>query len=224
MKKILIIDDEIGILHVIEAFFTDKDYTVLKAQDAEGALKKLSENPDIILLDITMPHIDGITFCSQIREKTLCPIVFLTAKTDEISKLRGLSAGGDDYIAKPFSVKELYARVEAHLRREQRPRETSKSIQFNGIWINYSKKEIGIDNEIIDFVKKEYLIIEFLTLHAGQVFSHERIYENVWGYDAEGNAHSAVTEHIKRIRRKFEKYNIRDVIETVWGIGYKWKK
>ena len=224
MKKILVIDDEENIITIIKRYFEDNGYTVLTAINTNIAQELLSHSPDLVLLDIMMPGIDGISFCQEIRDRVSCPIIFLSAKTEENSKLLGLASGGDDYITKPFSVRELFARVEAHIRREGRPREYQSRIFFEDIWIDYSARQCGINESIIALTKKEFSIIELLSLHSGQVFSQERIYEIVWGYDAEGDANVAVTEHIKRIRQKLSNHIENEKIETVWGIGYKWKK
>jgi DNA-binding response OmpR family regulator len=223
MKRILVVDDEQQIIDIIKSYFSDNGYHVLEANNSETAMLQLSERPDIILLDIMMPGLDGIGFCSQVRGKVMCPIIFLSAKTEETSKLLGLSAGGDDYITKPFSIKELYARVEAHLRRENRPRSSTSKVWFGPLWIDYNGKQCGIDDAMFDLAKKEFGIIEILSLNAGQVFSQDRIYERIWGYDAEGDAQTAVTEHIKRIRKKLSVFGAAEYIETVWGIGYRWK-
>lgn len=224
MKKLLIIDDEEGIIHIIKTYFERNGYRVSSAVDAASGEQKLSEKPDLILLDIMMPGMDGISFCQHIRDHLSCPIVFLSAMTEEKSKLLGLASGGDDYITKPFSVRELYARVEAHLRRESRPRVQTARVWFGLLWIDYAARESGIDHQLLDFTKKEFDIVKLLSLNPGQVFSQDRIYEHVWGYDARGHAGPAVTEHIKRIRRKLSNCGENSRIETVWGIGYKWKR
>lgn len=224
MKTLLVIDDEKSIVRIIRTYFEDNSYRVLSAGNAQEGERLLSQNPDIILLDIMMPGMDGIAFCRTVRDRLLCPIVFLSAKTEETSKLLGLTAGGDDYITKPFSVRELYARVEAHLRRDARPKDPSRRIVLGPLWIDCTARECGTEEGLVDFTKKEFDIIEFLALNRGQVFSQDRIYDKVWGYDADGDASSAVTEHVKRIRRKLAERGIRDCIETVWGIGYKWKR
>ena len=223
MKKLLVIDDETAIIQTIQTYFSDKGYTVLGAENVKRAYELLPEGPDIILLDIMMPGVDGISFCQQVRETVLCPIIFLSAKTEESSKIKSLSIGGDDYITKPFSFKELHARVEAHLRRESRPRNQSTRIQFGAFWIDYSRKEAGFEDQLIGFTKKEYMIVELLSGNAGQVFSQDRIYEKIWGYDADGDANTSVMEHVKRIRKKLQEYGCDTLIETVWGIGYRWK-
>lgn len=224
MKKLLVVDDERDIINVIKSYFSDNGYLVMEAACAEEAVQCLAGQPDIILLDVMMPGLDGIAFCRQVRETVLCPILFLSAKIEETSKLLGFAAGGDDYITKPFSVRELYARVEAHLRRENRPRNLSSRIWFGRLWIDYNNKECGADSAVIDLTKKEYGVLELLSLHAGQVFSKDRIYERIWGYDSQGDAQTSVTEHIKRIRKKLAAHEMQGCIETVWGIGYRWKK
>ena len=175
---------------------------------------------DLILLDVMMPEIDGFSLCRKIRGLVDCPIIFLTAKAMEEDVITGLSIGGDDYISKPFSIKELRARVEAHLRREHRGKQNAFSI--SGVKFNLAAKEIYFNEEIIRFTKSEYSICEYLAINHGQVFSKEKIYENVFGFDGESDL-SAIIEHIKNIRSKFKKLGI-NPIETVWGIGYKWKE
>lgn len=224
MKKLLIVDDEISIANIIYTYFEDNGYEVIHANNTDEARKKIIENPDIVLLDMMMPDMDGIEFCSSIREKLLCPILFLSAKTEESCKLLGFASGGDDYITKPFSIKELFAKVEDHLCRKNRTKQKSSRIFFESLWIDYIARECGTSEESFYFTEKEFDIIELLSLNSGQVFSHERIYETIWGYNAEGDVNSAVTEHIKRICKKFTDNNINNKIETVWGIGYRWKK
>ncbi|HEX3078345.1 MAG TPA: response regulator transcription factor [Lachnospiraceae bacterium] len=218
----LVIDDEIGILNFINIYFTEKKYQVFEATCGMEALQKLSCQPDIILLDIMMPDIDGIELCQVIRNKVSCPILFLSARSEEQDRIKGLSVGGDDYIIKPFSIEELYARVEAHLRREAR-RTSFSAIKFFGkLWVDYTAKQAGNNDEVINLTQKEFKIVEYLSMNKGQTFSKERIYEHVWGYDIDGDADIAVTEHIKRIRKKLKAFDT-EYIETVWGIGYRWK-
>ena len=175
---------------------------------------------DLILLDVMMPEIDGFSLCRRIRNLVDCPIIFLTAKNMEEDVVTGLSVGGDDYISKPFSIKELRARVDAHLRREHREKQNAFSI--SGIKFSLYSKQISFNESIIPFTKSEYTICEYLALNHGQVFSKEKIYENVFGFDGESDI-LAIVEHIKNIRNKFKKIGI-NPIETVWGIGYKWKE
>lgn len=221
-KKILVVDDEFGIRNLLTIYFVNKGYLVYTANSGIEALQKLCIKPDIILLDIMMQDIDGLEVCQLIRNKVPCPILFLTAKVEEQDRIKGLSIGADDYILKPFSIEELHSRIEAHLRREERHIVHTTTLFYGKLWIDYSAKQVGYINERFCLTKKEYEIVEYLSLNKGQVFSKEKIYEHVWGYDVEGDADIAVTEHIKRIRKKLNVCKI-DYIETVWGMGYRWK-
>lgn len=221
--KILIVDDEADIVIMLKGFFESRNYDVLTAIDGIEAIKQAERQPDIILLDINMPELDGLSVCKRIRDYISCPILFLTARIEDADKVKGFSVGGDDYILKPFSIIELEARVAAHLRREKR-RGIEAKVKFDeGFTIDYSEKCVYWNNEVIPFVKKEFDIIELLSQNAGQVFDKERIYERVWGYDAEGDS-SVIFEHIRRIRSKLTAVGCKPYIETVWGCGYKWIK
>lgn len=220
--KILIIDDNIELLKMLKNFFEIKQYSIIMAENGLDALEKIKSAPDIILLDINMPKIDGLEVCRRIRDKISCPIIFLTAKAEEQDRVNGLLSGGDDYILKPFSLKELDARIAAHLKREERHKNKSE-YRFQGeLSIDYTEKKVQIENNYLDLTKLEYGIIEFLSMNPGQVFDRERIYEKVCGYDAEGDSR-VITELIRRIRKKISQCTQTEYIETVWGIGYRWK-
>ena len=222
-KKILIIDDDQELLKMLQTYFEMKGYRISTARDVVQGLKMAEENPDIILLDINMPRIDGIEVCRRIRDKVSCPILFLTAKVEEEDRVNGLLSGGDDYILKPFSLKELEARIIAHLKREERHR-SKNHYRFQGeLSIDYTSKTVEINGNPLELTKLEYGILEFLSMNPGQVFDRERIYEKVCGYDAEGDSR-VVTELIRRIRKKFQEYTKTEFIETVWGMGYRWIK
>ncbi|MCI8462826.1 MAG: response regulator transcription factor [Lachnospiraceae bacterium] len=221
MSKILIIDDEPMMTELLEQHLADSGYGTMTANSAAEAMKLLPRNPDLIILDINMPDMDGLTFCKNIREHVSCPILFLTARVTEQDKIMGLGYGGDDYITKPFSLKELTARVAAHLRREQRQAQSSPILTSGDLVVSLSKRQVFFRDREISFSKTEFDLIEFLLTNAGQVFDKERIYELVWGYDAEGNA-DVVKEHIRKIRTKLTAVCGRDYIDTVWGVGYKW--
>ncbi len=221
-EKILIIDDEQDIIFLLRDFFTFNDYDVLTAYSAQEATQKLSEKPDLILLDINMPNKNGLELCKQIRNRADCPIIFLTARADEADILAGLQVGGDDYITKPFNIRELLGRVQAHLRREKRVKEGNDDAD-NGLTIDYAGMSVFVNGGNISFTRTEFEIVEFLSLHPGQVFSREKIYESVFGFNAEGD-NAVITEHIRKIRKKFTDADVRSYIETVWGVGYKWIK
>jgi DNA-binding response OmpR family regulator len=223
LKKILIVDDDQGIVTLLKDYFELNGYTVFTAMNGTEALQKISHNPNIILLDINMPDIDGIEVCTKIREHVSCPILFLTAKVEEKDKINGFRVGGDDYIIKPFSINELGARGAAHLRSEHRNTNKTTAIFVKDLVIDYGERCIYINNHPIQLTKKEFDIVELLSMNPGQVFDKERIYEKIWGYDGAGDS-NVVTEHIRRIRSKLAACSSETYIETVWGVGYKWIK
>lgn len=223
MYKILVADDEKDVLCLLKDYFEMNDYIVITASGGEEAIEKASQNPDIILLDVNMPDGDGLSVCRKIRDFVSCPILFLTACIEDSDKINGFASGGDDYIIKPFSIEELGARVSAHIRRDHRIAKQSNVRFFGELTIDYTAKTVSSDGTKIDFAKKEFQIIELLSLNCGQVFDKERIYEKIWGYDADGES-TVVAEHIRRIRAKLTKFNKEKHIETVWGMGYKWVK
>ncbi len=222
-RKILIVDDEADIVTMLKGFFENRNYNVLIATNGKDAIKKAEQQPDIILLDINMPELDGFSVCQRIRDYISCPILFLTARIEDTDKVKGFASGGDDYIVKPFSVIELEARVAAHLRRELRHSFESHIKFDSGLSIDYYARCVYFEGESIPFVKKEFDIVELLSQNPGQVFDKERIYERVWDYRSEGDS-SVVSEHIRRIRTKFIKAGCESYIETVWGSGYKWTR
>lgn len=221
--NILLVDDDTELVKMLSKYFERKKYRVTTALNGKEAIEKLHTAPDIILLDINMPQMDGLEVCRRIRDKISCPILFLTARVEEEDRVNGLLSGGDDYILKPFSLKELDARITAHLKREQRHLQKT-DFRFHGeLCIDYGQKSVQINGQIIEFTKLEYEIIELLSMHPGQVFDKERIYEITGGYEAEGDSR-VITELIRRIRKKIGTYSDTEYIETVWGMGYKWKK
>jgi Response regulators consisting of a CheY-like receiver domain and a winged-helix DNA-binding domain len=221
--KILIIDDETMLTELLSEHFTDRGYITYVANNSEEAMAKLPVRPDLILLDINMPGMDGLELCEIIRRHIVCPVLFLTARVTEQDKIRGLGIGGDDYITKPFSLQELTARVEAHLRREARNRQAPQILSSGELIVNMSECTATYKNIEIPFSRREFEIIEFLLLNANQVFDRERIYEAVWGYEAEGDS-SVIKEHIRKIRAKLLAATGEEHIETVWGMGYKWNR
>lgn len=219
MAKILVIDDEPDILTLIKNILQKDDHLVTTVVNPEKILTNEFIKFDLILLDVMMPGIDGFTFCKNIRDIVDCPIVFLTAKTMEIDIMYGLGLGADDYITKPFGMGELRVRVNAYLRREKR--EKHSTLCVSGVKFDLSGKEILEDGKKIPLTKSEYSICELLARNQGQVFSKDKIYEALYGYDGESDS-SAITEHVKNIRAKLAAFAL-SPIETVWGIGYKWK-
>ena len=221
-NKILIVDDEPGVVALLKDYFEINNYLVLTARGGEEAIKQAGREPDIILLDINMPKMDGLEVCRRIREHISCPIIFLTARALDMDKITGFVSGGDDYVTKPFSIEELGARVAAHLRRENRRAGNTKVRFEDDLVIDYAAHTVSIQGEEIQLAKKEFEIIALLSENRGQVFDKERIYERLWGYDADGDS-SVIAEHIKRIRSKLKSAGAGEHVETVWGVGYKWK-
>lgn len=217
--RILAVDDDKEILELIRRALEHEGYLVDTVSDSTAVLQKHPEQYQLILLDVMMPGIDGFQLCQKLRERVDCPILFLTAKSEENDLMQGLGVGGDDYITKPFGIGELRARVAAHLRRENRERR--HFMEVDGVRFQLQAKKMQYKDVEVPLTKSEYAICEYMAVNRGQVFSKERIYETVYGFDGEGDA-AAVTEHVKNIRAKCKKYGL-EPIETVWGIGYRWK-
>ncbi|CAM4388010.1 MAG: response regulator transcription factor [Paenibacillus macerans] len=220
-QTLLIVDDEADIVALLKDYFELGGYSVLTAGNGYEALQQMEKSPDLVLLDINMPEMDGLAVCAKIRRFAAYPILFLTAKAEDADKIIGFRTGGDDYIVKPFSIEELGARVAAHLRREERSHSRSKAKFAGDLVIDYGERAVFYRNEPVPLAKKEFEIIAFLSQNAGQVFDKERIYERLWGFDSEGD-NAVVAEHIRRIRAKLASAECPNCIETVWGVGYKW--
>ena len=220
---ILIADDDRELVRMLKTFFEIRRYSVITAENGTEALKMAERSPDIILLDINMPGADGLEVCRRIRDKVSCPILFLTARVEEQDRVNGLLSGGDDYILKPFSLKELEARITAHLKREERQRSRARSeYRFQReLVIDYTSKTVEVNGTALDLTKLEYSIVEFLSMNHGMVFDKERIYEKICGHDGEGDSR-VVTELIRRSRKKMKEHTETEYIETVWGMGYRW--
>ena len=228
---VLVTDDDKDIRDGIEIYLKNEGYNVLKAADGSEALKLLEENEvHLIILDIMMPTMDGITATFKIRTERNIPIIMLSAKAEETDKIHGLSVGADDYITKPFHPMELLARVKSQLRRyvqlgtyNGNAQQNSK-IEVNGLSIDFDAKEVRLDGELVKLTPIEYKITELLLKNAGRVFSINEIYELVWKEEAY-NAENVVAVHIRKIREKIEAdpKNPR-YLKVVWGIGYKIEK
>ncbi|MGD6793950.1 response regulator transcription factor [Metabacillus sp. cB07] len=226
--NVLVVDDEKEIRDAIEIYLKNENITVIKAKDGVEALEKLNEHQiHLILLDIMMPRLDGISTTFKIREKKNIPIIILSAKSEDTDKILGLQVGADDYVTKPFNPMELIARVKSQLRRFVTLgtyEGAHKTVDLNGLTLDQSAKEVTVNGENVKLTRIEYSIVELLMLNAGRVFSINEIYERVWnepGYNAE----KTVAVHIRKIREKIEidPKNPR-YLKVVWGIGYKMEK
>ena len=219
----MIADDEAMLVDILSAHLEREGYAVTLAKNSQEVLDRLGTWPDLILLDINMPGMDGLELCRAIRDAVSCPILFLTARITEQDKIRGFQAGGDDYITKPFSLSELSARIAAHLRRDRRQRRDGQLITSRGLIVDLTGRRVLWEGREIRFSRREYEVIEFLVMNQGQIFDRERMYELIWGLDAEGDS-KVIKEHIRKIRQKLLEVTGQEFIETVWGMGYRWKK
>lgn len=218
--RILVVDDESDMRQLVGMYLDNSGYEWEEAENGVHALEKLKEHPfDLLIVDLMMPQMDGMTLCKVIRETSDIPIIFLTAKGEEWNRVNGLRMGGDDYIVKPFSPGELIARLEAVLRRSTKT-DGSKAESWGPVTIDEKGRRILIDGEVVSLTVKEFDLLHFLCKHEGQVFSRDQLLEKVWGYDYAGSTRTVDT-HVKTIRLKFGKYA--DIIHTVWGIGYKFE-
>ena len=226
-EKILVVEDEKEIANLIRDYLVASNYKVITSNDGEEALELFeSEKPQLAILDIMLPKKDGFEVCRTIRSKSNIPILILSAKKEDTDKIIGLGLGADDYITKPFSPRELIARVQSQLRRFNElsvTQETSEVLSFEGLTIDSTAYTVSLDSEIVPFSVKEFEILHFLASNANQALSREKIFDEIWGYNEYGDINT-VTVHIRKIREKIERDPSRpSYIETVWGIGYKFK-
>jgi len=227
-ETVLIVDDEKEISDLIEIYLKNEGYNVLKASNGIEAIKILEENEvHLIILDIMMPKMDGIQTCMKIREERNMPIIMLSAKSQDMDKIIGLSTGADDYVTKPFNPLELMARVKSQLRRYTRlntPNQKKKDeIEIGNISINVATHEVFVDGKEVKLTPKEFDILELLVRNKGIVFSTQKIFESVWKEDY-FESDNTVMVHIRKLREKIELDPRRpQYIKTVWGVGYKFE-
>lgn len=225
-NKILIVDDDAEIRKVISIYLENEGFQIYKAENGQEALKIIEENEvDLVLLDIMMPGMNGLEVCMKIRENNVMPIIFLSAKSEDMDKIQGLTSGADDYITKPFSAMELIARIKSNLRRYKKYTAATQVrknvIEIGNLTINTDSRQVFIGDKEARLTPKEFDILELLARNKGIVFSIEKIYERVWGeefYKSDGT----VMVHITKIREKIEEDPKKPIyIKTVWGVGYK---
>ena len=219
MAHILVVDDDGDLCALLKTALERDGHQVSACRDGRRVDEAACRWADCILLDVMMPGEDGFALCRRIRNLADCPILFLTAKTQEADVLTGLGVGGDDYLTKPFRIAELRARVAAHLRRQQRA--PHSLLRRGGLDFDLRQRAVLWQGQPLRLTKSEYAICEHLAMHPGQTFSKEQLYEAAFGFDGTADA-AALTEHIKNIRAKLRAAQA-DPIETVWGVGYKWK-
>ena len=228
MSRILIVEDEVAIADL------EKDYLELSGFEVEiendgrsGLNRALNEEFDLFILDLMLPEVDGFEICRQIREKKYTPILMVSAKKDDIDKIRGLGLGADDYVTKPFSPSELVARVKAHLARYERLIGSNVPendiVEIRGIRIDKTARRVWVNGEEKQFTTKEFDLLTFLAEHPNHVFTKEELFREIWDMESIGDI-ATVTVHIKKIREKIELNTTKpQYIETIWGVGYRFK-
>ena len=227
-KKVLIVDDEKNIIEILKFNLKKEGFDTIEAYDGEQAMEMaLNEKPDLILLDVMLPKMDGFTVCRKLRQQISTPILMLTAREEEVDKVLGLELGADDYITKPFSQRELMARVKANIRRTSiEETEVSKGnfIRCRSLVIDVDRYEVKRDSNVIELTLREFELVKFLAMHPGQIFSRENLLEKVWGYEYYGDVRT-VDVTIRRVREKLEKEpSVCEYIMTKRGVGYYFNK
>jgi DNA-binding response OmpR family regulator len=227
-KRILIVEDEESIAELERDYLELSGFSVDLKSDGNEGLKAALETPyDLIILDLMLPGLDGFEICREIRTKKNIPIIIVSAKKDDIDKIRGLGLGADDYMTKPFSASELVARVKAHLNRYERLLSSGKTennlLEIRGIRIDSTARRVFVNNQEVTFTTKEFDLLYFLASHPNRVFTKEELFKEIWKMDSVGDI-ATVTVHIKKIREKIEMNTSKpQYIETIWGVGYRFK-
>ncbi|MCR4763512.1 MAG: response regulator transcription factor [Lachnospiraceae bacterium] len=228
MNKILIIEDEEAIADLEKDYLELSDFSVKVCPDGETGLKSaLSEDFDLVILDLMLPGMDGFEICRRLREEKDIPVLMVSAKKDDIDKIRGLGLGADDYITKPFSPSELVARVKAHLSRYERlvgsGAKLNEVIEIRGLKIDKTARRVSVDGVEKNFTTKEFDLLTFLAENPNHVYSKEELFRKIWNMDSVGDI-ATVTVHIKKIREKIEADTSNpQYIETIWGVGYRFR-
>ena len=228
MSKILIVEDEVAIADLEKDYLELSGFEVEIENDGKSGLERaLNEDFDLFILDLMLPEVDGFEICKQIREKKNTPILMVSAKKDDIDKIRGLGLGADDYVTKPFSPSELVARVKAHLARYERligsNTVENDIVEIRGIKIDKTARRVWVNGEERQFTTKEFDLLTFLAENPNHVFTKEELFRKIWDMESIGDI-ATVTVHIKKIREKIEmNTNKPQYIETIWGVGYRFK-
>ena len=222
--KIMGVDDDSNICELLRLYLEKEDFEVCIAENGARALEIFdSEKPDLMLLDIMMPQLDGWQVCREIRKKSSCPIIMLTAKGEVFDKVLGLELGADDYVVKPFEAKEVVARVKAVLRRAGGQNEKkTKEVRYDGLYINMENYELRVRGKQIDTPPKEMELIYHLASNPNRVYTRDQLLDEVWGFEYYGDSRT-VDVHIKRLREKLDGVSDQWTLKTVWGVGYKFE-
>ncbi len=223
-EKILVVDDEKNICDLLRMYLEKEGYAVVMAHNGVDAVNTFaSENPDLVLLDIMLPQLDGWQVCREIRKTSEKPIIMLTAKDEVFDKVLGLELGADDYVTKPFDTKEIVARIKAVLRRTSAVKETdTKEVRYDKLTVNLSNYEMTVDGVVVDTPPKELELIYFLASNPDRVFTRDQLLDDVWGFDYYGDSRT-VDVHIKRLRDKLKGVSDEWELRTIWSVGYKFE-
>ena len=225
MSKILVADDDQNICELLRLYIEKEGFTVSIANDGEQAIRRFNEeNPDLVILDVMMPALDGWQVCREIRKKSNCPIIMLTAKSETFDKVLGLELGADDYVVKPFDSKEIVARIKAVLRRFNNAHNDTneREVRYDKLIVNMTKYELRVDGKVVDTPPKELELLYHLASAPNRVFTRNQLLDEVWGFDYFGDSRT-VDVHIKRLREKLEGVSPQWSLKTVWGVGYKFE-
>ena len=222
-RNILVVDDDRNITVLIRMNLEKEGFEVRSAYDGGKAVEEFEkQQPDLVLLDIMLPVMDGWGVCARIREKAATPIIMLTAKGDVNDRITGLEMGADDYLVKPFEMKELMARINAVLRRTEIPDDTKKRLTFDKLVINLDRYELTVDGVKVATPPKELELLYHLASTPNRVYTRNQLLDEVWGFDYFGDSRT-VDVHVKRLREKLENVSANWSLKTVWGVGYKFE-
>ena len=222
-RNILVVEDDRNISDLIRMYLDKEGFEVRIAYDGGKAVEEFEkQKPDLVLLDIMLPVLDGWGVCAKIREKAKTPIIMLTAKGDVGDRITGLEMGADDYIVKPFEMKELMARINAVLRRSEIPDDTKKRLTFDKLVIDLDSYELIVDGKKIDTPPKELELLACLAGHPNRVYTRDQLLDEVWGFEYYGDSRT-IDVHVKRLREKLEGASEQWSLKTVWGVGYKFE-
>ena len=222
-RNILVVEDDRNISELIRMYLEKEGFEVRLAYDGGKAVEEFErQQPDLVLLDIMLPVMDGWQVCERIRRKARTPIIMLTAKSDVTDRITGLEMGADDYLVKPFEMKELMARINAVLRRSEIPDDTKKRLSFDKLVINLDSYELTVDGKQVDTPPKELELLYHLAATPNRVYTRNQLLDEVWGFDYFGDSRT-VDVHIKRLREKVEGVSEQWELKTVWGVGYKFE-
>ncbi len=222
-RNILVVEDDPHISDLLRMYLEKEGFQVLLAADGGQGLEMFRQTPpDLVLLDLMLPVMDGWAVCARIREASSVPIIMLTAKGDVSDRVTGLEMGADDYIVKPFEMKELMARINAVLRRTELPEDTKKRLSFDKLSIDLDSYELMVDGQKVDTPPKELELLYHLASTPNRVYTRNQLLDEVWGFDYFGDSRT-VDVHIKRLREKVENVSERWALKTVWGVGYKFE-